>query len=156
MFYISWKNGVCSFKRFEVISIFVKFVHDFFITRIQSCAKLVGTPTQIFVILLIIKRCVCVKASMFKAYFLNLLLPPPSPTKQCWGTHTPPSFTVYHHCQHCFRGAGSVIKITKCPNSFAQDCIQLMKKSCTNFTKMLITSKRLKLQTPFFQEMYNF
>ena len=150
MFYISWNNGVCSFKRFEVVSIFVKFVHDFFITRIQSCAKLVGTPTQIFVIFLIIKRSVCVKASMFKAYFLNLLPPPPSPTKQCWGAHTPPSFTVYHHYQHCFRGAGSVIKITKCPNSFAQDCIQLMKKSCTNFYKNAYNFKTLEATNTIF------
>ena len=73
--------------------------------QLQSCAKLVGTLARIFVIALIIKRCVCVKASMFKAHFLNLLPPPPAPTKQCWGTNTPPSFTVYHHCQHCFRGA---------------------------------------------------
>ena len=143
-------------KHSLVMDVFVKFVHDFFITWIQSCAKLVGTPARIFVIALIIKRCVCVKTPMVKAHFLNLLPPPLSPTKQCWGTYTPPSFTVYHHCQHCFRGAGSVVKITKCPNSFAQDCIQLMKKSCTNFTKMLITSKRLKLQTPFFQEICNF
>ena len=132
---------------------FVKFVHDFFTTRIQSRAKLVGTPVRISVITLIIKRCVCVNTYMFKAHFLNLLPPPPSPTKQCWGTHTPPSFTVYNHCQHCFRGAGSVVKITKCPNSFAQDCIRVMKKSSINSTKLPVTQEPLKVYVSFLQEM---
>ena len=49
-------------------------------------------------------------------------LPPPSPTKQCWYTYASYSFAAHYLWQHWFWGAGNRIFITKCPNSFVQDC----------------------------------
>ena len=45
------------------------------------------------------------------------------------------------------------MKMIRCPNSFAQDCIRVMKKSSINFTKTLISQERLKQNASFFQKI---
>ena len=42
-----WKNDAIPLSRSPVLSVFVKSVHVFFTARIQSCAKLVGTPVSL-------------------------------------------------------------------------------------------------------------
>ena len=46
-----------------------------------------------------------------------------------------------------------MVKITKCPNSFAQDCIRVMKKSSINSTKLPVTQETLKVYVSFLQEI---
>ena len=58
----------------------------------------------------------------FNIHVLVMRPPPPSPTKQCWYTHGPYSFAVHYPWQPWFWGAGNRGFITKCPNSFVQDC----------------------------------
>ena len=57
---------------------------------------------------------------------------PSLPTKQCWYPHASYSFVVHYPWQHWFWGAGNRVFITKCPNSFVQDCSK--QRRATNHT----------------------
>ena len=151
--FISCKNDTYNFKGSWVTGNFVEFIDDFFITRIQSCAKLLGH----FVILTTL----------------------PAPLKQCWQwlyTVNEGGVCVPQHCLVGEGGGGSKFRKwalnmyvlththllimsvmtdirTGVPTSFARDCIRVVKKSCTNFTKSSITNECFMLHTPFFQEI---
>ena len=90
---------------------------------LQPCTKFIGTHAVIIITTFIIKIYMCTKWHVwFNIHVLSMRPPPPSPIKQCWYTHVSYSFAVQYPWQHWSWGAGNRVLITKCPNSFVQDC----------------------------------
>ena len=92
--FVSWKNHAVPTRRFWVIGQYVKSVRDFFITRIQSFAKLVGTLAPWLTrSTAVIYSSVCVQVGTYTFMRTSLIIflqrhtPPPSPPpNQCWCT----------------------------------------------------------------------
>ena len=87
--FVSWKNHAIPTRRFWVIGQYVKSVRDFFITRIQSFAKLVGTLAPWLTrSTAVIYSSVCVQVGTYTFMRTSLIIflqrhtPPPSPLPQ--------------------------------------------------------------------------
>ena len=88
---------------------------------LQSCTKFVGTHALLIITTSVSSRYMCTKWHVwFNIHFLSIFPSPPSPTKQWYMCRL--SFAVHYPWQHWFWGVGNRVFITKCPNSFIQDC----------------------------------
>ena len=110
---------------------------------LQSCTKLFGTHALLILITFTIKMYVYKLTCMIQ-YPCSKHASSPSLPHQAMLAYTCllfiPSALSFDNID--FWGVGNRVFITKCPNSFVQDCIQRLKKLNTKIRKCLIKSKR--------------